>query len=183
MILTVRPFEADDIAGYVAYVTQMPKADAERIGLAVDRLASPEKMRADLAASLLEPIERARSFMLAWCVDGGVIGHSSLKDIVMRESGRMHLHMWGSDLRGKGYGPRLFCLSAIDFYERFDVKTIICEPKADNAMPNRMLRKIGFPLLRTYVGASSEISVVCEVNRYDIQREIAERYLTAHPVP
>jgi RimJ/RimL family protein N-acetyltransferase len=181
MQLTVRPFTSGDIAGYIAYVTQMPEADSERIGLAVDRLPPAEKMAADLAASLAEPIDQVRSFMLAWCVDGVVIGHSSLKDIVAGESGRMHLHMWRSDLRGKGYGPSLFCLAALDFYERFGVRSIICEPKADNPRPNRMLRKIGFPLLKTYVGASSEISVVCEVNRYDIRRDIAERYLTLHP--
>jgi RimJ/RimL family protein N-acetyltransferase len=179
--LTVRPFTADDIAGYMAYLTQMPAADAERIGLAVDRLPPPGQMRADLTASLTEPIDRVRSFMLAWCVDGTVIGHSSLKDIVAGESGRMHLHVWRSDLRGKGYGPRFFCIAALDFYERFRVRSIVCEPKADNPMPNRMLRKIGFPLLKTYVGASSELSVVCEVNCYDIRRDVAERYLTLHP--
>jgi RimJ/RimL family protein N-acetyltransferase len=182
MKLTVRPFAAEDIVGYVAYVTQMPAADAERIGLAVERLPSPEEMRADLAASLATPVNRARSFMLAWCLDGAVIGHSSLKDIVAGESGRMHLHMWRADLRGKGYGPPLFCLAALDFYERFGLQSIICEPRAANPMPNRLLRKIGFPLLETYVGASSELSVVCELNRYDIQREIAERYLMVHPV-
>ena len=182
MQLTVRPFASDDIAGYVAYITEMSTAESERIGLAVDLLPPAEQMQAALAASLLEPIDRVRSFMLAWCVDGTVIGHSSVKDIVMGESGRMHLHMWRSDLRGKGYGPPLFCLAALDFYHRFDFQNIICEPKADNPMPNRMLRKIGFPLLKTYVGASSEISVVCEVNRYDIRREVAERYLTVHPV-
>ena len=183
MQLTVRPFAAGDIAGYIAYLTQMPETDSERIGLAVDRLPPAEQMQADLAASLAEPIDQVQSFMLTWCVDGAVIGHSSLKDIVMGESGRMHLHMWRSDLRGKGYGPPLFCLAALDFYQRFDLQNIICEPKADNPMPNRMLRKIGFPLLKTYVGASSEISAVCELNRYDIRREVAERYLTLHPPP
>ncbi|HEV2841668.1 MAG TPA: hypothetical protein VGW39_10115 [Chthoniobacterales bacterium] len=182
MQLTVRPFAPGDIAGYIAYVTEMPKAESERIGLAVDRLPPAGKMAADLAASLAEPIEQVRSFMLAWCVDGAVIGHSSVKDIVMGQSGRMHLHMWRTDLRGKGHGPRLFCLSALDFYERFDLQSIMCEPKADNPRPNRMLSKIGFPLLKTYVGASSEISLVCELNRYDIRRDIAERYLTLYPV-
>jgi len=183
MKLTVRPFAAEDIAGYIAYLTQMPAADRQNMGVAVDRLPPPEKMRADLAASLTEPVELARTFMLAWCLDGAVIGHSSLKDIVLGQSGRMHLHMWRSDLRGKGYGPSLFCLAALDFYGRFGLQSIICEPKSENPMPNRMLRKIGFPLLKTYVGTSSELSAVCELNRYEIRRDVAERYLTLHPVP
>ena len=118
--------------------------------------------------------------MLAWCIDGKAIGHSSLKDIVLGEVGNMHLHMWRADLRGKSYGPPLFCMSALDFYERFNLKRIICEPKADNPMANRMLKKIGFPLVLTHVAASSEISVVCELNRYEILRDVAERYLHSH---
>jgi len=85
--------------------------------------------------------------------------------------------MWRADLRGRGYGPHLFCLSALDFYQRFNLERIICEPKADNPMANRMLQSIGFPLVFTHVAAGSELSVVCELNRYEILRDIAERYL------
>ena len=131
----------------------------------------------DLEAMIKTPVDRLRSFVLAWCLDGKTIGHSSLKDIVPGEFGSIHLHTWRADLRGKGYGPRLFCLSALDFYERFNLKQIICEPKADNPMANRMLQRIGFPLVFTHVAAGSELSVVCELNRYEILRDIAERYL------
>jgi len=47
-------------------------------------------------------------------------------------------------------------------------------------MANRLLQKIGFPLVLTRVGVSSELAFVCELNRYEIQRKIAERYATAH---
>jgi RimJ/RimL family protein N-acetyltransferase len=179
--LTVRPLASEDFDGYIAYFTQPTKADAERMGLAIDRVPSATRMRSDLEAMIAAPVDQLRSFILAWCVDGETIGHSSLKDIVPGDSGRIHLHMWRADLRGKGYGPRLFCLSALDFYERFNLKRIICEPKADNPMANRLLKKIGFPLVLTHVAASSEVSVVCELNRYDILRDVAERYTIAHP--
>jgi RimJ/RimL family protein N-acetyltransferase len=96
---------------------------------------------------------------------------------VPTEFGSMHLHMWRADLRGKGYGGRLFCLAAIEFYKRFKLKRIICEPKADNPSPNRLLQRIGFPLASTRIGRSSELSSICNLNRYDILREIAEDYL------
>ena len=178
--LTVRPLATDDLDGYVAYFTQPSKSDAERMGLAIDRVPSPPRLRSDLEAMIAAPLDRLRSFVLAWCIDGKAIGHSSLKDIVQANFGSIHLHMWRADLRGKGYGPRLFCLSALDFYERFNLKRIICEPKADNPMANRMLKKIGFPLILTHVAASSELSVVCELNRYEILRDVAERYAVAH---
>jgi RimJ/RimL family protein N-acetyltransferase len=178
--LTVRPLASEDLDGYIAYFTRPSKADAERMGLAIDRVPSANRLRSDLEIMIATPLDQLRSFVLAWCVDGKTIGHSSLKDIVPGEFGSMHLHMWRADLRGKGYGPRLFCLSALDFYERFNLRCIICEPKADNPMANRMLKKIGFPLVLTHVAASSELSVVCELNRYEILREVAERYLVAH---
>ena len=57
---------------------------------------------------------------------------------------------------------------------------MICEPKADNPMANRVLEKIGFPLVLTHVAAGSDLSVVCQLNRYEILRNVAERYLAAH---
>ena len=179
--LTVRPLAAEDLDGYIAYFTRPTKADAERMGLAVDRVPSASRLRSDLEAMIATPLDRLRSFVLAWCLDRKSIGHSSLKDIVPGDFGSIHLHMWRADLRGKGYGPRLFCLSALDFYERFNLKRIICEPMAGNPMANGMLKKIGFPLVLTHVAASSDLSVVCELNRYEILRNVAERYAVAHP--
>jgi RimJ/RimL family protein N-acetyltransferase len=178
--LTVRPLASEDVDGYIAYFTRSSKADAERMGLAIDRVPSAIRLRSDLEAMIAAPLDRLCSFVLAWCVDGKAIGHSSLKDIVPGDFGSIHLHIWRANLRGRGYGPRLFCLSVLDFYERFNLKRIICEPKADNPMANRMLKKIGFPLVLTHVAASSELSVVCELNRYEIVRDIAERYAVAH---
>jgi RimJ/RimL family protein N-acetyltransferase len=178
--LTVRPLASEDLDGYIAYFTRPSKADAERMGLAIDRVPSATRLRSDLEEMIAAPLDRLRTFVLAWCVDGKAIGHSSLKDIVPGDFGSIHLHIWRADLRGRGYGPRLFCLSALDFYERFNLKRIICEPKADNPIANRMLKKIGFPLTLTHVAASSELSVVCELNRYEILRDVAERYAIAH---
>ena len=178
--LTVRPLTSEDFEGFIAYFTQASKADAERMGLAIDRVPAAAQMHSELEAMIATPADRLRSFVLAWCIDGKTIGHSSLKDIVPGDVGSIHLHMWRADLRGRGYGPRLFCLSALDFYERFNLKRIICEPKADNPMANRLLKKIGFPLVLTHVAAGSELSVVCELNRYEILRDVAERYMIEH---
>ena len=177
---SIRPLAPQDLDGFVTYFTCPSRADADRMGLDISRVPSATQMRSDLNTMICAAPERLSSFVLAWCIDGTAIGHSSLKDIVPGDCGSMHLHMWRADLRGKGYGPRLFCLSALDFYERFNLKRIICEPKADNPMANRMLKKIGFPLILTHTAASSEISVVCELNRYEILRGVAERYLHSH---
>ena len=108
--LTVRPLASEDFDGYIAYFTRASKDEAERMGLAIDRVPSAIRLRSDLEAMVAASLDRLRSFILAWCVDGKAIGHSSLKDIVPGDFGSIHLHIWRADLRGRGYGPRLFCL-------------------------------------------------------------------------
>ena len=105
------------------------------------------------------------------------IGFSSLKNIVQGKTGAIHLRIWDSSFTGKGYGAVLFCMSAMGFYAMFNLESIKCEHRASNPLPNRMFQKLGFPLVKTYVGASSELSLPCELNRYAITRDIAEQYL------
>jgi RimJ/RimL family protein N-acetyltransferase len=177
MDLSVRPLAAEDFDDFINYWLALSQGELERLGIAIDRLPSAAQMRSDLEAMLAAPDDGVRSFVLAWCINGEAIGHSSLRDIVPGDFGSIHLHMWRADLRGKGHGPFLFCLAAVDFYERFKLKRIICEPKADNPPPNRLLQRIGFPLISTRIGRSSELSTICKLNSYDIVREIAEDYL------
>jgi RimJ/RimL family protein N-acetyltransferase len=177
MDLSVRPLTADDFDGFINYWLGLSQAEIERLGIAIDRLPSAAQMRSDLEAMLAAPDAGVGSFVLTWCINGEAIGHSSLKDIVPADSGSIHLHMWHANLRGKGHGPYLFCLAAVDFYKRFKLMRIICEPKADNQPPNRLLQRIGFPIILTRIGRSSELSTICKLNRYDIVREIAEDYL------
>jgi [ribosomal protein S5]-alanine N-acetyltransferase len=178
MELTVRPLAARDFDGFINYWRGLSPEEIETMGVAIDRMPSATRMGSDLKRMLTARDNDVRAFVLAWCVNGEAIGRSSLKDIVPGDSGSIHLHMWRADLRGKGHGSHLFCLAVVDFYNRFKLRRMICEPKADNLVANRLLRRIGFPFIFTRVGKSSELSAVCKLNRYDIVREIAEDYLT-----
>jgi RimJ/RimL family protein N-acetyltransferase len=180
MDLSVRPLAAQDFDLFINYWLGLSPAEIERQGIARDCLPTADRMRSDLEAMLTAPADSVRTFVLAWCINGEAIGHSSLKDIAPGEFGSMHLHIWRADLRGKGHGPHLFCLAAIDFYKRFKLNRIVCEPKADNPPPNRLLQRIGFPLASTRIGRGSELGATCKLNRYDIVREIAEHYLLTH---
>jgi RimJ/RimL family protein N-acetyltransferase len=177
MHLSVRPLAAEDIDGFINYWLGLSQAEIERLGVAIDRVPSAARMRSDLEAMLAAPNDGVRSFVLAWCINGEAIGHSSLKDIVPADFGSIHLHMWRADLRGKGHGPYLFCLAAVNFYERFKLKRIICEPKAGNSPANRLLQRTGFPLISTRIGRSSELSTIGKLNTYDIMRHIDEDFL------
>ena len=121
--LTVRPLAREDFDGYITYFTRPSKADAERMGLAIERVPSATTLRSDLEKMVTTPLDRLRSFVLAWCLDGKAIGHSSLKDIVRGEFGSIHLHMWRADLRGKGYGAAPVLLVGARFLRAIQSKT------------------------------------------------------------
>src|SRR5262245_14828918 len=144
--LGVRPMRTEDVPAFVRYWTEASRSDLERMGVDVARLPAADELARSLSALCQVPEREARAFYLVWEVDGVPIGHASLKNIRYGDSGEIHLHIWDAAARGRGHGARLFALSALDFYERFSLTRIVCEPKADNPMPNRMLRKAGFAL-------------------------------------
>lgn len=175
----VRPMRETDVEAVVRYWTTASPSDLERMGVDAAALDPPEKMREGYLRALARPESERKAFALVWEVDGEAIGFTTLKNIERGVRGEMHLHMWKASARGKGFGGKLFCLAALDFYERFQLEEIICEPRSSNPMPNRMLQKVGFPLIRTYVGQSSELAQVCELNTYAVLKDVAARYLDA----
>lgn len=173
--LGVRPMRTEDVPAVVRYWTEASRSDLERMGVDAAKLPTADELARSLSTLCLTSAREARTFYLVWEVDGAAIGYASLKNIRYGDSGEIHLHIWDASARGQGHGARLFALSALDFYERFALKRIVCEPKADNPMPNRMLHKSGFALLGMRVGASSELSKICQLNVYSIDRETAAR--------
>lgn len=173
----VRRLRPAEISQVVAYWLSRSEEDLIRMGADVSKLPKREEFEASLGTIIETPDEECQTCYLIWLLNDTPIGFSSLKNIVHGKTGSIHLHIWDSSVTGKGYGAVLFCMSAISFYAMFHLECINCEPRASNPLPNRMFQKIGFPLVKTYVGASSELSVTCELNRYAITRNIAERYL------
>ena len=152
-------------------------ADADRMGCDLSRFPSTEEYTRILTEQQQVPPETAVAFYSMWVVNGETIGFASLKNIEYGIRGEMHLHIWDAKERGRGIGGRLFCLSAIDFFERFRVREIICEPGASNPYPNRMLQKAGFSLAGSRVGRSSELSKELLLNTYAITRQVALNHL------
>jgi len=172
--LSIRPLQRGDVPALVGYWTDASPGDLERMGVDPAKLPTAVELTRSLLTLCHTAERETRAFYSIWEVDGEPIGYASLKNIRRGESGEIHLHIWNAAARGKGYGAKLFSLSALDFFERFALTRIVCEPKVDNPMPNRMLTKAGYPLIGTRVGASSEVSAVGELNVYSIDRRIAE---------
>jgi RimJ/RimL family protein N-acetyltransferase len=175
MQLAIRPLQLSDVDRILRYFYDASEADIERMG--IDRSAFPPEtvMRESLARVARTTAGQGDSAYVVWLADGEPLGFSSLKDIVPGEHAGMHLHMWES--RGRGLGAQLFCFSALEFYRLYELPKIFCEPRAGNPMLNRMLQKVGFPLVRTYTGRSSALSQETELNRYFIDPTVAQKYL------
>lgn len=177
-IYKVRPLTLPDVDLIIGYFHGLSEQDAARMGVRRENLPAPAAWREAMVHTIQCPSERPKDFILVWELDGCAIGMNTIKDMTPGDTGYMHLHMWASELRGQGFGRRFFCLAALEFFERFNLRHIYCEPRASNPAPNRMLQQIGFPLVKTYVGQSSAIADVCELNRYEITREIARKGVT-----
>jgi RimJ/RimL family protein N-acetyltransferase len=176
--LTVRPMQFSDVPRIVDYWCNATPEDLERMGADPAKVPPRETLRRQLEELAKTPESATKAFYSIWLMDGRPIGYSPLKNIVHGHGGEMHLHVWEGALRGKGYGATLFCKSAVDFFDRFALKAIVCEPSSKNPMPNGMLTRVGFAFRGTRLGASSELSLVGELNTYEIAREVAEAYLS-----
>jgi hypothetical protein len=177
MELRVRSWVDDDIPDIVRYWMTISDDDAERMGCDLARFPSPEEYKRMLEEQLHASTETTTAFYSMWIVNEDTVGFASLKNIRFGIRGEMHLHMWDANQRGKGTGGRLFCMSAMNFFERFQVREIVCEPSATNPHPNRMLQKVGFPLIGSRVGRSSDISKEMLLNTYVITKEVAGTFL------
>src|SRR5439155_20056254 len=95
---------------------------------------------------------------------------SSINKIVPGTEAFIHLHLWNPQLRRGGLGTEFVRKSATFYFERFDLKKIVCEPSAANPSPNRVLEKLGFEFVRRYKTIPTEIAYEQEVNRYEVKR-------------
>ena len=113
-----------------------------------------------------------------WCVDDVPIGYSTLKEFKFGGEGQVHLHIWDRGCRGKGYGSVLFCLTALDFIKKFQLRSLFCQPKRDNAMPNGMLRKMGFLELEPVEYLRRDGSSITQ-SRFHIEASKASEFLAS----
>lgn len=175
--LSIRPLVEADIPSLVNYWFGHSDENLIRMGVDKSKLVSRTKFHESLKLICHLPSEETSSCCMIWLVNNEPVGHNALKDIVKNEIANIHLHMWNSENRKKGYGAKLFCMATLEFFKKFNLKTILCEPSFLNPAPNQMLNKIGFKKWKTYSGATSDLSLIGKLNSYIISPEIAKNFL------
>jgi len=169
--IEVRPFSSRE--EYELMVEYFYKADDSFLrGMGVDRLKLPErdKWLEALLADHEKPDSERDRFYVVWIFQGRRIGHSSINKIIPGTEAFIHLHLWNPQLRRAGLGTEFVRRSANFYFERFNLKKLVCEPWADNPAPNRVLKKIGFAFIRRYRTTPGHIAFEHDVNRYELRR-------------
>jgi len=169
--IEVRPFS--NRQEYELTLDHFYDTDADFLhGMGVDRLKLPPKNQwlDALLADHEKPDGQRDRFYLVWICRGERIGHSSINKIVLGVEASIHLHMWNAQLRKAGLGTEFVRKSAGLYFQRFNLKKLICEPFAENPAPNRALETLGFTFVRRYVTTPGPISFEQQVNRYEILR-------------
>jgi len=165
--LEVRPFTS--AAEYEGMVDYFLNADDEFLrGMGVARRLLPTRdgwLRDVLADHELPDPEKDRLY-LGWFYQNQQIGHSSVNRIQFGNDAFFHLHMWRPDLRKAGLGF-LLCEQSISIYfDRLRLRTLWCEPYAENRAPNRTLVKLGFQFVKFYRTVPGTINFEQDVNLY-----------------
>ena len=167
---SVREMELAETRSMIRYFL---KADLDYLnGMGVD----PEKMPSEddwfklLEDDFAHPKEKRQFYYLAWEADGKPVGHCNINKIIFGESAYMHLHIWNKLDRRSGCATHLLHPSIRQFFERFSLKRLYCEPYAKNPAPNRALPKAGFALVKSWETTPGWITFHQPVNLWVLER-------------
>lgn len=174
--ISIRLLEKSDIQKIINYWFNKTEEELKFVGVDKNKLGTIESWTNFLEDVLNTPMDQAKAFYLIWQINNEAIGYVTLRNISQNNIADIHLHIWDKSMHTKGYGAKLFAISVVEIYKLFKFKLLLCEPKADNAAPNKMLEKIGFQKWRTYTCASASMCFPCKVNSYIIDLETAKRY-------
>lgn len=175
MSLTVRELQPEDIDSIVAYWTKSDDQHLQAMGVDLNKKMDENRIRSVLQDQLSKDYQDKMTYTIIWCQDGIAIGHCNINEIKYGEEAFMHLHLWGKGSRKRGAGTEFVKLSIPYFLKNFKLRTLYCEPNADNPAPNKTLPKAGFRFVKKYRTIPSIICAEQEVNQYKIS---AEDFLT-----
>jgi len=168
---SIREFEINDIDLMIRYFLDADPAFLKNMGVDVYKLPSFEKWRQIVLDDFKKPVERKKFYYVMWELDGFPAGHSNINKIVYGQEAYMHLHLWKPAERKRGHGTFFIRESISRYFDKFDLKSLFCEPNALNPAPNRTLKKAGFEHVQRYETTPGWINFHQPVNRWILTRE------------
>jgi RimJ/RimL family protein N-acetyltransferase len=150
MLKEVREIKKSDVNFIVNYFHN--STPEFLIGMGADPKKLPEKVKWEnlLFEEINKTLRDKKFYYIIWTIDKKPIGHSNINRIEFGKSAFMHLHLWNIDNRQKGSGEYFIKKTIPYYFENFELEELYCEPYAKNPAPNRILKKTGFELVKTY---------------------------------
>ena len=169
--IKVRELKVDDIKHIADYWLKSDKEFLISMGVDLKKLPSRDELTNMLNTQLKLADSDKSSLAMILEINGNPVGHCNVNGITYGQHASMHLHLWYSDMRQKGIGTAMVLRSLPIFFNRLKLETLWCEPYAQNAAPNKTLRKIGFEFVKRYITTPGSLNFEQEVNRYKLTKE------------
>lgn len=166
--LSVREMQKEDIEAIAQYWFGSDSSFLVGMGVDLNKLPAKEEFAKMLSEQLSQPYQEKKSYCIIWQVDNRAVGHSNINKILFGEEAYMHLHLWNSGVRKKGFGTALVKMTLPYFFENFKLKRLYCEPYALNPAPNKTLEKVGFEFIKEYVTIPGFINFEQKVKRWEL---------------
>lgn len=173
--LNVRELTKADIPRIARYWTTASAEYLHSMGADIAKVPAATDFVAMLSHQHALPVAEKRAYVLIWEHNGLPIGHCNVNPLSFGEEASMHLHFWQAADRQRGMGTQLVAMCIPLFFEKLELKCLICEPYAHNAAPNKTLAKLGFEFERTYRTVPGSINFEQEVNRWVLTRKNAQQ--------
>ena len=170
MKLGVRESQVDDLEKIVDYFLQAKANFLHGMGADKSRLPKKEAWLQALQGEITKPYQDKNYYYIIWLVDNEAVGHSNVNHIKFGESATMHLHLWNNKQRKRGLGLSFLKMTIPYYFKNLALKKVICEPYSKNSGPNKILKKFGFDLVRTYETIPGPINFRQIVHRYELTR-------------
>lgn len=168
---TIRDLTEPDIQLIGNYWENSNFTHLKNMGVDIEKMFTRDEFEQVMHHQLGLQIREKKSFCTIWLVDGSPIGHCNTNPTIYGLEAMFHLHIWDIKDRNSGHGLHLLPLSISRFFEILKLKILIAEPFRHNPAPNKLLKNLGFNLVKTYRTVPGSINLEQEVNRWELTSE------------
>ncbi len=166
----VRELELSEVGFRIDYFLEASNEYLQTLGVERARLPERDAWLAHYAQEFSLPIRARESYLLAWELDGQLVGFSSADPFVFGSEAFMHLHIGVADRRRSGLGVQFVRLSAERYFSALELERLYCQPNAFNVAPNRTLQKAGFRYVQTLMDQPHPMNSRQAMTRWVLER-------------
>ena len=169
--LSVREIQKKDINSIADYWLCSTPGFLQQMGVDLKKLPARAQWEKMLNEQLNQPYTEKKSYCIIWQAEGDAVGHSNVNKIIFGKEAFMHLHLWNTGDRQKGFGTALVKMTLPYFFKNLKLKKLYCEPYSLNPSPSKTLEKTGFTFVKEYITIPGSINFEQPVKLWELSYE------------